>query len=91
MLFHFPSDNDQHPEDIFDLILEKSPLEKQSLWGNFCRREVLMFICCCLDFFSPLLMLSETDFGFGKMIILRCCIAFLDIAFIDWIVGGVEV
>lgn len=47
-LFHFPSDNDQHPEDAFDLILEKSPLEKHCLWGNFCRGEVLMFISCDL-------------------------------------------
>ena len=43
-LFHFPPDNDQHPEDTFDLILEKSPLEKHCLSGNFCRKDVLMFI-----------------------------------------------
>lgn len=26
--FHFFSDNNQRPEDTFDLILEKSPLER---------------------------------------------------------------
>lgn len=30
-LVHFPSDNDQHPKDTFDLIIEKSPLEKHCL------------------------------------------------------------
>lgn len=30
-LVNFPSDNDQHPKDTFDLIIEKSPLEKHCL------------------------------------------------------------